>query len=150
MTDKDYTAASYILEHLPHRAPFLMVDRIIDIANETITALKQVSFNEPYFQGHFPTQPIMPGVLIVEAMAQAAGLLMHYHLNTLPDTNNPFYLASIKQARFKQVVTPGDSLVLKVSLQKHRGGVWQFEGEAFVADKLVAQAEFVNMQGVPA
>jgi 3-hydroxyacyl-[acyl-carrier-protein] dehydratase len=149
MTKPDYTSSTFILEHLPHRPPFLLVDKVIELSDDSVTAQKLASFNEPYFQGHFPEQPIMPGVLIVEAMAQAAGLLMHHHLGTKPDPDQPFYLASIKEARFKQIVVPGNILTLKVRLLKNRNAVWQFEGEAFVDDALAAQAEFVNMQGAP-
>lgn len=147
MTDVTDIQANDILAALPHRAPFVFVDKVLSLADEAIEAVKLVSFNEPYFQGHFPSQPVMPGVLIVEAMAQAAGLLMVYKHDVSFTEATPFYLASIKQARFKRVVRPGDSLVLKITLEKHRGAVWQFSGHAYVGNELAAQAEFINMEG---
>ena len=136
--------------HLPHRAPMLMVDHVVEIQDKTIIAEKILTPQEPCFEGHFPNMPIFPGVLMVDAMAQAAGIFMHVSMDTRPDTNNPFYLASIKQARFKRLVVPGDTLTMHVTLQKHRGPVWHFSGEGYVGDELAVQAEFVNMQGSPA
>jgi 3-hydroxyacyl-[acyl-carrier-protein] dehydratase len=147
MSDAVNFTAKDILNHLPHRPPFLFVDKVVAMDDAGIEVMKQVSFNEPYFQGHFPSMPIMPGVLMIEAMAQAAGIYMVAKHNVDINESNPVYLASVKQARFKQVVTPGDSVHFKVSLVKNRGAVWQFAGEAYVNDQLVAQAEFINMVG---
>ena len=147
MNDQVHFTAKDILNHLPHRAPFIFVDKVIAMDEAGIEAMKQVSFNEPYFQGHFPNMPIMPGVLMIEAMAQAAGIYMVAKHHVEISESNPVYLASVKQARFKQVVTPGDSVHFKVQLVKNRGAVWQFSGEAFVNEQLAAQAEFINMVG---
>lgn len=147
MSDSFHFTAKDILNHLPHRAPFIFVDKVVAIDDAGIKAIKQVSFNEPYFQGHFPATPIMPGVLMIEAMAQAAGIYMVAKHNVEINEANPVYLASVKQARFKQVVTPGDSVHFKVQLVKNRGAVWQFSGEAYVNDQLAAQVEFINMVG---
>lgn len=139
--------AKEVLQHLPHRAPFIFVDKVVALSENHIEALKLVSFNEPYFQGHFPSQPIMPGVLMIEAMAQAAGIFMVAQKGVEISEEKPFYLASVKQARFKHVVTPGDTLTLNVQLEKHRGAVWQFSGVASVNGIVAAQAEFINMEG---
>ena len=138
--------AKDILSYLPHRAPFLFVDKVVAIDEASIETLKQVSFNEPYFQGHFPAMPVMPGVLMIEAMAQSAGIFMVAKKGVKISEKKPFYLASVKEARFKQVVTPGDTLHFRIKLEKHRGAVWQFTGEAFVNELVVAQATFINME----
>jgi 3-hydroxyacyl-[acyl-carrier-protein] dehydratase len=147
MTKTSNLTAKDILKNLPHRAPFIFIDKVVSVSDDTIEALKLVSFNEPYFQGHFPSQPVMPGVLMIEAMAQAAGIFMVCQKGVEISEQKPFYLASVKQARFKQVVTPGDTIVFKVKLEKHRGAVWQFTAEALVDGTTVAQAEFINMEG---
>lgn len=127
---------------LAHRYPFLLVDRVIALTpGESIIAIKNVTINEPFFNGHFPEKPIMPGVLIIEALAQATGLL---GFKTLGDTPRPdllFVLAGVNNAKFKQQVVPGDQLVLNTKIVKHRGNVWVHEAEALVNDKLVASAE---------
>jgi 3-hydroxyacyl-[acyl-carrier-protein] dehydratase len=135
-----------ILNSLPHRPPFLFVDKVLGMDEVSIETLKQVSFNEPYFQGHFPSMPIMPGVLIIEAMAQSAGIFMVIKKGAVISDTRPFYLASVKDARFKQVVTPGETVHFKIMLQKHRGAVWQFTGEALVNQVVVAQATFITME----
>lgn len=127
---------------LPHRYPFLMVDRIIDVEpGIKITGLKNVSINEPFFQGHFPGNPIMPGVLIVEAMAQIAGILA-FRSGAKGDA---VYFMSIESAKFRKPVVPGDQLKLIVNKTKERGNVWRFSGSALVDDKTVAEAEFTAM-----
>ncbi|MGC9196704.1 MAG: 3-hydroxyacyl-ACP dehydratase FabZ [Syntrophobacteraceae bacterium] len=130
-----------IKETLPHRYPFLLVDRIVETTSDAIVALKNVSVNEPFFQGHFPNDPIMPGVLIVEAMAQAGGILVFTVNPHLKD--KPFYFAGLDKVRFRKPVRPGDQLVMKVKLLKQRGGFFKMLGEAFVDDVLVAEAEMM-------
>jgi 3-hydroxyacyl-[acyl-carrier-protein] dehydratase len=146
MSEKIDFSAKDILNCLPHRAPFLFVDKVVAMDDVSIETIKQVSFNEPYFQGHFPSRPIMPGVLIIEAMAQSAGVFMVSKKGVQISEERPFYLASVKQARFKQVVIPGDSMHFKIRLDKQRASVWQFTGEAFVNDVMCAQATFINME----
>jgi 3-hydroxyacyl-[acyl-carrier-protein] dehydratase len=127
---------------LPHRYPFLLVDRITDLEpNVKAVGLKNVTANEPFFQGHFPDYPIMPGVLIVEAMAQVSGILA-FHSGA---NGKSTYLMSIEKAKFRKPVIPGDQLRFEVSVVQNRKNVWKFSGEAFVDDKLVAQAEFTAM-----
>jgi 3-hydroxyacyl-[acyl-carrier-protein] dehydratase len=133
-----------ILEYLPHRYPFLLIDRVIDIEpGKSLTGLKNVSFNEPFFPGHFPLQPIMPGVLIIEALAQATGILAFKSEAEKPDKNAMYYLVGIDKARFKQPVLPGDQLILEVTLHRIKRGIGIFSGEAKVAGKLVANAELM-------
>jgi 3-hydroxyacyl-[acyl-carrier-protein] dehydratase len=132
---------------LPHRAPFLFLERLSDIIpNESATGWKAVSFNEPHFQGHFPAQAVMPGVLIVEAMAQAAGALVVHSLG-LTSENRLVYFMTIEKARFRRPVRPGDLLRMPVRAIRHRGPVWRFGGEAYVGDMLCAEAEFSAMIG---
>jgi len=130
-----------IREIIPHRYPFLLVDRIVECSSNTIVGIKNVSVNEPFFQGHFPDDPIMPGVLILEAMAQTGGILI---LTLFPQyEKQPFYFAGLDKARFRRPVRPGDRLLMKVRLQKHRAGFFKMLGEAFVDDVLVAEAEMM-------
>lgn len=132
-----------ILEHLPHRYPFLLVDRVVDWeANRRMTALKNVTFNEPFFQGHFPGHPIMPGVLIIEALVQVGGLLA-YVSEPEATKGRHVYFIGIDKARFRRPVIPGDQLRLEVSVSKYRGKVWQFEGAAFVEDERAADAQLM-------
>ncbi len=127
---------------LPHRYPFLLVDRILDIDPKVkATGLKNVTFNEPFFHGHFPDNPIMPGVLIVEAMAQVSGILAFKS----GAEGNAVYFMSIEKAKFRKPVVPGDQLRLEVSILQQRNKVWKFSGQAFVNDKVVAEAEFTAM-----
>jgi 3-hydroxyacyl-[acyl-carrier-protein] dehydratase len=129
---------------LPHRAPFLFVERLSDIVPfESCTGWKAVSFNEPHFAGHFPDFAVMPGVLIVEAMAQTAGALV-VHSMALEKTPQVFFM-SIDKTRFRKPVVPGDMLQIKVKALQHRGPVWKFEGKAYVADALCAEGEFSAM-----
>ena len=130
---------------LPHRFPFLLVDRIIDLKpKEKAVGIKNVTINEPFFQGHFPDYPIMPGVLIIEAMAQVGGILA-LHDGT---KGNTVYFMSIEKAKFRKPVVPGDQLRFEVNVLQQRNSVWKFSGEAYVEDKLVAEAEFTAMVSV--
>jgi len=130
---------------LPHRAPFLFIERLTDIVpNESATAYKAVSYNEPHFAGHFPNYSVMPGVLIVEAMAQAAGALVMHSLGWTAE-NRLVYFMTIDNARFRKPVTPGDMLRMPVKALRRRGPVWKFGGQAFVGDVLCAEAEFSAM-----
>ena len=130
---------------LPHRAPFLFVERLTDIVpNESAVGHKAVSFNEPHFAGHFPDFAVMPGVLIVEAMAQTAGALVVHSLGQA-DTSKRVYFMTIDKARFRKPVRPGDMLRFPVKALRRRGPVWRFEGKAYVGDELCAEAEFSAM-----
>ena len=131
-----------IRRYLAHRYPFLLVDRVTQIIpGESITAIKNVTVNEPFFNGHFPAQPIMPGVLIIEAMAQATGLLGFRTISEEPSPNLLYVLAGVDKAKFKQQVVPGDQLVLTAEILRQKGSVWIYETKAHVAGKLVASAE---------
>ena len=133
-----------LLELLPHRYPFLLVDRVLEcIPGESITALKNVTFNEPFFQGHFPHRPVMPGVIIIEALAQAAGILAFKTVGVVPDNDTRFYFVAIDKARFRKPVEPGDQLVLKVTLKRAFKGIWKFHGLAEVEGVEVASAEIM-------
>ncbi|MDI6845744.1 MAG: 3-hydroxyacyl-ACP dehydratase FabZ [Candidatus Saccharicenans sp.] len=127
---------------LPHRFPFLLVDRVLELKpGESILALKNVTYNEPFFTGHFPRVKLMPGVLIIEALAQAGGILL-YH--SLPDPESVFLvLSKVEEARFKKPVVPGDQLKLSVRLLKQKAGFYYFYGEALVEDKVVAEARLM-------
>ncbi len=133
-----------ILEYLPHRYPFLLIDRVIEIElGKRIRALKNVSVNEPYFNGHFPYYKVMPGVLIVEAMAQAAAILSFRTMGIKPDDKSVYYFAGIDRARFKKPVMPGDQLVLDVSIERNVRSVVKYAGKAYVGEVLVAEAELL-------
>ena len=133
-----------ILKQLPHRYPFLMVDRVLSVEKgKTIQALKNVSINEPFFNGHFPHRPVMPGVMMLEAMAQAAALLAFDTLGVTPDDKTVYYFAGIDGARFKRPVTPGDQLIIKVSLTRSMRGVFKFSAKAEVDGQLAAEAELM-------
>lgn len=134
-----------IMEMIPHRHPFLMIDRVIDVVtNQRATGIKNVSINENYFQGHFPTRPVMPGVLIIEAMAQTAAVLVVHTLG--PEAEGKLvYFMSVDNARFRRPVFPGDTLQVHVVKQRNRGNVWKFEGQAKVGDQLMAEAVFAAM-----
>ena len=130
---------------LPHRPPFLMIDRLTDIkAGESAVGWKAVTINEPHFVGHFPEYAVMPGVLIVEAMAQAAGALV-VHTLRLQDQHRMVYFMTIDKARFRRPVHPGVVLRMPVQVQRRRGPVWRFEGKAFVGEELCAEAEYSAM-----
>ncbi len=133
-----------VLSLLPHRYPFLLIDRVVDYKpDEYLIALKNVTVNEPFFAGHFPVRPVMPGVLIVEAMAQATGLLAMESRPEEVGEKALYYLAGIDKARFKRTVEPGDQLTLDVRLKKVRRGVWLFSGEARVQEQMVATADIM-------
>jgi 3-hydroxyacyl-[acyl-carrier-protein] dehydratase len=133
-----------ILEFLPHRYPFLLIDRVLSFeAGKNLVALKNVTINEPFFEGHFPHHPIMPGVLIIEAMAQAAAILSFKTMGAHADEQSVYYFVGIDKARFKKPVTAGDTLRLDVTLQRHIRGIWKFWTEARVADTLVAEAQLM-------
>ncbi len=130
-----------VLKHLPHRYPFLLVDRVVDYREgEYLTGLKNVSYNEPYFTGHFPHRPVMPGVLILEALAQATGILAYKSTAKRPSDESLYYFVGIDKARFKQPVEPGDQLLLEVKVVKTMRGVWKFDGKALVDGKVVCEA----------
>ncbi len=132
-----------ILEYLPHRYPFLLVDKVIAFEpGKSITAVKNVTYNEPFFQGHFPKKAIFPGVLIVEAMAQTTGLMAFATQDGAPP-GSLFYLVAVDKARFKQPVVPGDQLELSVEYVKAVRGVWKFSARATVDEKVVASAELM-------
>ncbi|GDX55920.1 3-hydroxyacyl-[acyl-carrier-protein] dehydratase FabZ [Comamonadaceae bacterium] len=131
-----------ILKQLPHRYPFLLVDRVISIdKGRHIQALKNVTMNEPFFQGHFPHRPVMPGVLMLEALAQAAALLAFDALDTSPNENSVYYFAGIDGARFKRPVEPGDQLTLDVELLRMKAGIFKFKARALVGEELAVEAE---------
>jgi 3-hydroxyacyl-[acyl-carrier-protein] dehydratase len=134
-----------IMEMIPHRHPFLMIDKVIDVvANVRATGIKNVSINEHYFQGHFPARPVMPGVLIIEAMAQTAAVLVVHTLG--PEAEGKLvYFMSVDHARFRRPVFPGDVLHVRVIKQRHRANVWKFEGRAEVRGQLMAEAVFAAM-----
>ena len=145
--DKTMLDAKRIMELLPHRHPFLLIDRITACKpGESITALKNVTVNEPAFTGHFPGRPIMPGVLIIEAMAQAGGVLSHVTLGNV-DPKPLFFLAGIKNARFRQTVLPGDQLLIQVEVEKIKRGIWFYKCSAGVDDQLVVSADIVCAPG---
>ncbi len=133
-----------VLKHLPHRYPFMLVDRVLKcVPGESLVALKNVSFNEPFFQGHFPDRPIMPGVLIIEALAQATGILAFITTNSRPTERSLYYFVGIDNARFKQPVIPGDQLILEVAVTRVIKTVWKFHAVAKVSDKIVASADLM-------
>ena len=131
-----------ILKYLPHRYPFLMIDRVIDFQpGESLTAIKNITFNEPIFTGHFPQSPIFPGVLILEAMAQACALQAFKSMGGYPNEKTLYLLVGIDKARFKRQVIPGDQIVFHVTLQKEKRGIWRFGATAKVDDVLACSAE---------
>jgi 3-hydroxyacyl-[acyl-carrier-protein] dehydratase len=133
-----------ILKLLPHRYPFLMVDRVLEChAGQSIRALKNVTFNEPYFTGHFPQRPVMPGVMIIEALAQTAGILAFVTSGVVPDADTKFYFVGIDKARFRKPVEPGDQLILSVQLTRSFKGIWRFSSSASVGSSEVASAEMM-------
>jgi 3-hydroxyacyl-[acyl-carrier-protein] dehydratase len=134
-----------ILKVLPHRYPFLMLDRILELTADSVVGLKNVTINEPFFQGHFPGKPIMPGVMIVEAMAQA-GVILGYALGD-NDGEKAIYFMGMDKVRFRKPVLPGDQLIIKAKLMKQKGSIFKMQAEAFVADQLVAEAELMATLG---
>ena len=133
-----------ILKLLPHRYPFLLVDRVLEIEKgKSIVALKNVTMNEPYFTGHFPHRPVMPGVMMLEALAQAAALLSFHSLDMVPDDKVVYYFAGIDSARFKRPVEPGDALTLKVEIDRMKAGIFKFKAKARVGAELAVEAELM-------
>jgi 3-hydroxyacyl-[acyl-carrier-protein] dehydratase len=133
-----------VMRLLPHRYPFLMVDRVIECRKgESIRAIKNVTANEPFFPGHFPHRPVMPGVMIIEALAQAAGILAFVTADVVPDDSTRFYFVGIDKARFRKPVEPGDQVVLTAKLERTMRGIWKFSAVAYVGDAEVASAELM-------
>ena len=133
-----------ILKHLPHRYPFLLVDRVLDFEpGKSIHAYKNVSINEPFFVGHFPHHPVMPGVLIMEALAQTAGILSFKTMGEMPTDDSVFYFVGIDNARFKKPVTAGDQLHFHVEITRQMRGIWKYKAIAKVDDELVAEADLM-------
>ncbi len=133
-----------IMEMIPHRYPFLLVDRIIDLkANESIIGLKNVTFNEPQFIGHFPSKPIMPGVLIIEAMAQVSAVLVAKSMDSR--ANKDVYFMAIEETKFRKIVVPGDTLYIYSKIDQRRSQVWKFSAQVEVDKKLVAEGKFTAM-----
>ena len=133
-----------VMKHLPHRYPFLLIDRVLDYTpGESLHAIKNVSYNEPHFVGHFAHHPVMPGVLILEALAQATGILSFITMGELPEDGSLYYFVGIDNARFKQPVVPGDQLHLYVTVEREKRGVWKFKAEAKVDDKVVTSADLM-------
>ncbi len=133
-----------ILKKLPHRYPILLVDRVLELEkNKRIRAIKNVSINEPFFVGHFPRRPVMPGVLMIEALAQAAALLAFETLDVTPDDNTVYYFAGIDGARFKRPVEPGDQLILDVTLDRMKSGIFKFKARALVGEELAVEADLM-------
>ena len=144
MTDPITLDIGAILRQLPHRYPFLLVDRVLECrAGESIRALKNVTYNEPFFPGHFPARPVMPGVMIIEALAQAAGILAFVTAEVVPDDHTRFYFVGIDKARFRKPVEPGDQLVLTAQLERALKGIWRFSTIALVGDSEVAHADMM-------
>ena len=140
-----------ILKQLPHRYPFLLVDRVMEIEKgKSIKALKNVTMNEPFFGGHFPHHPVMPGVLILEALAQAAALLAFDTLGAAPDDKTVYYFAGIDGARFKRPVEPGDQLILQAQIDRMKAGIFKFKAQALVGTELAVEAELMcTMRKIP-
>lgn len=136
-----------ILKFLPHRYPILLIDRVIEMElGKSLVAIKNVTINEQFFLGHFPSRPVMPGVLILEALAQAGGVLAYKSTNTLPSDGTLYYFAGVDNARFRRVVEPGDQLRLEVKVLRSKGEFWKLEGSAYVGDELACSAEFLSVR----
>ena len=131
----------HILRKLPHRYPFILVDRVLEIElGQRIKALKNVTMNEPFFQGHFPARPVMPGVLMLEALAQAAAILSFETVGTEPGEDTVVYFAGIDEARFKRPVEPGDQLILEAAIERQKAGIYRYKARATVDGQLAAEA----------
>jgi len=136
-----------ILEKLPHRYPMLMVDRVLEIEkNVRIRAIKNVSINEPFFQGHFPGRPVMPGVMMLEALAQAAGILVFDGMGINADQKTVYYFVGIDNARFKRPVEPGDQLILDVTVERAKAGIYKFAAKALVGEEVAVEAQLMCTQ----
>jgi 3-hydroxyacyl-[acyl-carrier-protein] dehydratase len=133
-----------IMQMIPHRYPFLLIDRVVDVvAGESAVGIKNVSINEAYFQGHFPKRPVMPGVLIIEALAQAAAILTFKTHDHKADDNSVYYFVGIDKARFKKPVMPGDTLELNVEIKRFARAIWWFSAHARVGDQVVTEADLM-------
>ncbi len=144
MTDIITLDINAILRQLPHRYPFLLVDRVLEChKGDSIRALKNVTYNEPFFPGHFPHRPVMPGVMIIEALAQTAGILAFVTAGVIPDDDTRFYFVGIDKARFRRPVEPGDQLILTAKLERQMRGIWKFSASALVGDVEAACAEMM-------
>jgi 3-hydroxyacyl-[acyl-carrier-protein] dehydratase len=133
-----------ILSHLPHRYPFLLVDRVLSLVpGKSVHAYKNVTINEPFFVGHFPHHPVMPGVLIMEALAQAAGILSFKTMGEMPSEDSVFYFVGIDNCRFKKPVLPGDQLHLHITIERNMRGIWKYKAEARVDGAVVAEANLM-------
>jgi 3-hydroxyacyl-[acyl-carrier-protein] dehydratase len=143
-TDQPFLDINGILKRLPHRYPFLLVDRVLECTpGESIRAIKNVTFNEPFFTGHFPHRPVMPGVMILEALAQAAGILTYTTLGRVPNENTRFYFVGIDACRFRRPVEPGDQLILTARVLRNVKGIWKLATAAYVAEAEAVQAEMM-------
>ncbi len=148
MTESYVLDTEAVMKRLPHRAPFLLVDRVLSVeAGGSVTAVKNVTFSESHFLGHFPEHPVMPGVLIIEAIAQACGVVAWETTQGEQPTETILYLVGIEKARFKRLVRPGDQLILKAELTNRKRGWWWFDGRAEVDGHVVAQAELLLASG---
>jgi 3-hydroxyacyl-[acyl-carrier-protein] dehydratase len=137
-----------IMRYLPHRYPFMLVDRVLEIKKgESIRALKNVTYNEPYFTGHFPHRPVMPGVIIIEALAQSAGILAFVTGGVIPNEDTRFYFVGIDRARFRKPVVPGDQIILTARIERALKGIWRFATVAFVGADEVASAQMMVAPG---
>jgi len=144
MADAPYLDIMGILRQLPHRYPMLLVDRVLEcVPGASIRAIKNVTFNEPFFSGHFPYRPVMPGVMIIEALAQTAGVLAFVTAGVMPDENTRFYFVGIDDARFRRPVEPGDQLLLTAKLERALRGIWRFSTSALVDGQEVASARMM-------
>lgn len=134
-----------ILKYLPHRYPMMLIDRVVEFHHgESLVALKNVSYNEPYFQGHFPNRPVMPAVIILEAMAQATGILVLRSMDKTPSEKSIYYFVGIDGARFRRPVVPGDQLRIEVNLLRSSRGIWKLRSEASVAGDVVASGDLMG------
>ena len=137
-----------ILKRLPHRYPFLLVDRVLEChPGKSIRALKNVTYNEPFFPGHFPGRPVMPGVMVIEALAQTAGILCFVTLDKFPDEHTRFYFVGIDKARFRRPVVPGDQLTLEAKVERALRGIWKFSTRALVGEREVVSAAMMLSPG---
>jgi 3-hydroxyacyl-[acyl-carrier-protein] dehydratase len=133
-----------VMKRLPHRYPFLLVDRVLECTpGESIRAIKNVTFNEPFFTGHFPGRPVMPGVMVLEALAQVAGILAYTTLGKVPNENTRFYFAGIDDCRFRRPVEPGDQLILTAQVVRNLKGIWKLSTRAYVGEAEAVQAEMM-------
>ena len=139
-TDDPIKKAQEVMKLIPHRYPFLLLDRILSYDSDSLVAIKSVSINEPFFQGHFPDRPIMPGVLIVEAMAQASGILGFKTMGNKPEDGSIYYFVGADNLRFKRPAVPGDKLMLYSKIITNKKGIWKFNCKASVEEELVAEA----------